>query len=211
MGDNEVKKEEFVPVDTVHIDDAMLVEQSHKGDMAATERLMVKYQKRIFNVILKICANVDDAAELTQETFVKVIENLNSFEARSSFYTWAFRIAVNLALNFYKRQLKIRFETIDAAKNGDYTQARSRLKDILRDEKEPDPAAVAENKELCELVTQSIMKLDADQRAVVVLRDIEGMSYDQIAKTLEIELGTVKSRLSRGRGNLAEIMEAITQ
>ena len=82
------------------IDDMVLIRQCREGDSASMERLILRYQNRIYNVILRICADTDDAAELTQETFVKVIENLSRFEGRSSFYTWAFRIAVNLTLNY---------------------------------------------------------------------------------------------------------------
>jgi RNA polymerase sigma-70 factor (ECF subfamily) len=84
------------------------------------------------------------------------------------------------------------------------------LKEFLTDDSLPDPAVVIENKELCRIVIKALMKLDDAQRAVVVLRDIEGMNYAQIAETLDIELGTVRSRLSRARTNLREIMEAVS-
>ena len=194
--------------ENINIDDAVLVEQWRQGDSEAAERLILKYQNRIYNVILKICANADDAAELTQETFVKVIENIDKFEGRSGFYTWAFRIAVNLTLNYCQRSGRLGLKSLDAEDDG---QARQQLKEFLNDDSSPDPAAVAANKELCEIVRASLMKLNDAQRTVVVLRDIEGMNYAQIAEVLDIELGTVRSRLSRARSNLREIMEAILQ
>ena len=90
-------------------------------------------------------------------------------------------------------------------------QAGQALKQFLSDDSSPDPAVVAANKELCELVVKALMNLDDAQRAVVVLRDIECMNYAQIAKVLGIELGTVKSRLSRARSNLREILETVLQ
>jgi len=195
----------------ISIDDAVLVEQCRQGDSAAMERLIIKYQNRIYNVILKICANIDDAAELTQETFVKVIENIAEFEGRSSFYTWAFRIAVNLTLNYCQRSGRIGFRSLDTEDNEHNGQARRQLKEFLSDDSSPDPAAVAANKELCEIAIKSLMKLDDEQRAVVVLRDIEGMNYAEIANVLGVELGTVKSRLSRARSNLREILEIMLQ
>ena len=160
----------------------------------------------------KICANNDDAAELTQETFVKVIENIAKFQAKSSFYTWVFRIAVNLTLNYCKRSVKLGLKSLDAAPdNRADANARAMLKDFIADESCPDPAGIAENKELHELVIKALMKLEDNQRAVVILRDIEAMNYAQIAQVLDIELGTVKSRLSRARDNLREIFEAISQ
>jgi RNA polymerase sigma-70 factor (ECF subfamily) len=191
----------------INIDDAVLVEQCRGGDSAAMERLILKYQNRIYNVILRICANADDAAELTQDTFVKVIENIDKFEGRSGFYTWAFRIAVNLTLNYCRRNARL--SCLDEQCDEHSSGARQVMKDFLSDNNSPDPAAVAANKELCRLAVKSLMKLDDAQRAVIVLRDIEGMNYAQIAKVLGVELGTVKSRLSRARSNLREILETV--
>ena len=198
-------------VENINIDDVVLVEQCRRGDIAAMERLILKYQNRIYNVILKICANADDAAELTQETFVKVIENIDKFEGRSGFYTWAFRIAVNLTLNYCKRSIKLGLKSLDTEDDEHSREARGMLKDFLYDDSSPDPVMVAQNKELCGIIIKSLMKLDDAQRAVVILRDIEGMNYAQIAKVLGVELGTVKSRLSRARSNLREILEAVSQ
>ena len=195
-------------VESISIDDGVLVHQCTQGDSAAMERLILKYQNRIYNVILKICANIDDAAELTQDTFVKVIENIDKFQGKSSFYTWAFRIAVNLTLNYCKRNAKLVFRSLDAEQDPD-SQAPMMLKEFLTDDSFPDPAVVAQNSELCRLIQDALLKLDDEQRIVVVLRDIEGMDYAQIAEVLGIELGTVKSRLSRARSNLKDIMEAV--
>jgi len=198
-------------VANINIDDAVLVERCWQGDSAAMERLILKYQNRIYNVILKICADPDDAAELTQETFVKVIENIDNFQGRSSFYTWAFRIAVNLTLNYCQRNARFGFSSLDAEQVRYNSQPGRVLKEFLSDDSSPDPVAMAENRELCEIAVESLKKLDDAQRAVVVLRDIEGMSYAQIANVLDIELGTVRSRLSRGRKKLRQILEAILQ
>ncbi len=195
----------------INVDDAVLVERCRRGDSAAMERLILKYQNRIYNVILKICANGDDAAELTQDTFVKIIQSIGKFEGKSSFYTWAFRIAVNLALNYCQRNARREFRSLDVEDDTHYSESKQVLKDFLSDDKSPDPAAVAQNNELCEMVVKSLMKLDDAQRTVVVLRDIEGMNYAQIASVLDIELGTVRSRLSRARSRLRQIMEAILE
>ena len=198
-------------VANINIDDAVLVKQCWEGDSAAIERLILKYQNRIYNVILKICTDPDDAAELTQDTFVKVIENIDNFQGRSSFYTWAFRIAVNLTLNYCRRNAKLGFSSLDAEQIRCNSQPGRILKEFLSDDSTPDPAAVAQNRELCQIAVESLEKLDDAQRAVIVLRDIEGMTYAQIANVLDIELGTVRSRLSRGRTKLKQILEAILQ
>ena len=192
----------------ISIDDSILVQQCQQGDSDAMDRLIRKYQNRIYNIILRMCANPDDAAELTQETFVKIIESIDGFQGKSSFYTWAFRIAVNLTINYCQRNVKLRLRSLDVQQDEHGEQARQQLREFLSDNSTPDPATVAQNKELCELAVKSLMKLDDDQKAVVVLRDIEGMSYAQIAEVLDIELGTVRSRLSRARNNLREILES---
>lgn len=194
---------------SISIDDSVLVEQCREGDCAAMERLILKYQNRIYNVVLKICANADDAAELTQETFVKVLENIDRFEGRSGFYTWAFRIAVNLTLNYCQRNVRLSVRSLDADDEEDCCSARSQLKQLLSNDDSPDPALVAQNRELYALAIKALMKLDDAQRAVIVLRDIEDMNYARIAKVLDVELGTVKSRLSRARNNLREILETM--
>ena len=191
------------------IDDRQLIEQCQQGHSTAIERLVLKYQNRIYNVILKICADPDDAAELTQETFVKVIENISKFEGRSSFYTWAFRIAVNLTLNYCQRNAKLAVRSLDSDEVPYDPQATHALKELLSDDKSPDPAVMAQNKEVYEIAIKALRELDEPQRAVLVLRDIEGMSYARIAEVLGIELGTVRSRLSRARTRLREILEAI--
>ena len=193
----------------ISVEDDVLVQRWRAGDTKAVERLIGKYQGRIYNLILKICANPDDAAELTQETFVKIIENIGEFESRSAFYTWVFRIAVNLTLNYRKRKTTVRFSSLDAALTSADDETKQGLASILRDEKTPDPAQIAENKELCELIQKALEKLDDEQRTIIVLRDIEGMDYAQIADVLAVELGTVKSRLSRARAALRQILEAL--
>jgi RNA polymerase sigma-70 factor (ECF subfamily) len=175
------------------------------------ERLVVKYQNRIYNVVLKICADPDDAAELTQETFVKIIQNLHKFEGRSGFYTWAFRIAVNLTLNYCQRNTRLAVRSLDAEQEKYDGQERQVLKDYLSDDSSPDAAVVVQRKELYEIATKALAKLDEAQRVVVILRDIEGMSYARIAEVLNIELGTVRSRLSRARSKLREVLEAISR
>lgn len=194
---------------SINIDDSVLVRQSQSGDTLAMERLILKYQSRIYNVILKMCGNPDDAAELTQETFVKVIESIDKFKGRSSFYTWLFRIGVNLTLNFCQRNARMAARSLDADATDHDDTARQRLGDFLSDDRAADPAMVAQSRELCDLAKTSLLKLDEPQRAVVVLRDIEGMNYAEIADVLNIELGTVRSRLSRARSNLRKILEAM--
>lgn len=193
----------------INVDEAVLVQRCQQGDSAAMERLILRYQNRIYNVILKICADPDDAAELTQETFVKIIENINRFEGRSGFYTWAFRIAVNLTLNYCRRNVKLGFRSLDAEQVQYNSDAKQLLKQFLSDDSSLEPAVMAQNREMCKIAVEALVQLDDAQRAVIVLRDIEGMDYARIAEVLDIKLGTVRSRLSRARSRLRQILEAI--
>ena len=193
----------------INIDEKLLVEKCRQGDSEATERLILRYQDRIYNVILRMCANRDDAAELMQETFVKIIENIGKFKGKSSFYTWAFRIAVNLTITYCQKNVRLGYRSMDVELGQGTEENKGALKNFLQDYSEPSPTKVAENKELCELLVMAMMRLDETQRTVIVLRDIESMSYAEIADVLKVELGTVKSRLSRARGNLKEILETI--
>ncbi|MHC4756439.1 MAG: RNA polymerase sigma factor [Planctomycetota bacterium] len=184
----------------ITVTDAIYVKRYRQGDSKAMEALVIKYQDRIYNVILKMCGNADDAAELTQEAFVKAMVNINKFEDRSGFYTWLFRIAVNLTITYCQKRAKRVLKSLDAEYNQDNNQAKVTLKNSL---------AIAQKKELCETVAKLLMKLDTNQRAVVLLRDVEGMNYAQIADVLNIKPGTVKSRINRARTALQKILNVL--
>ncbi len=143
----------------INIDDHSLVEKCRMGDSCAMETLILKYQARIFNVIYKICASFEDAAELTQDTFVKIIENLDRFQGKSSFYTWAFRIAVNLTFNHCSRHVRLAMASLDEMAD-DGEAAKTELRGLLTNPNAPDPADLTMKKELCELAQKALMKLD---------------------------------------------------
>jgi len=193
--------------ENISIADRVLVNQSRLGNTEAMEMLILRYQDRVYNTILKICGNNHDAAELTQETFVKFIEKINTFEGRSSFYTWLFRVAVNLTLNYCQRRSRQGERSLDLSTAGDNEEGKAQLGSFLADEKACDPVEAAQKKETREIVLEGLNRLDEQQRTIVVLRDIEGMNYIEIAKTLDLELGTVKSRLSRARAALKDILK----
>jgi RNA polymerase sigma-70 factor (ECF subfamily) len=188
-------------------DEQELIERCRRGDSAAIETLLLRYQDRLYNTILKITGNSDDAAELLGDTFVKLIENIGDFESRSSFYTWAFSIAVNLTISHCRRKQKVRFSSIDEQDETD-SEGKAALKEVLLDKSSPDPAALSQNAELCELTMKMLGRLSDEHRIVLVLRDIEGMDYTEVAATLGINEGTVKSRLNRARNNLRELLES---
>ncbi|MBL7215400.1 MAG: sigma-70 family RNA polymerase sigma factor [Phycisphaerae bacterium] len=194
--------------DNISLDDETLVRQCQHGDPEAMSCLIVKYQDRIYNTILKICSNRDDAAELTQDTFVKVLESIQTFRGKSSFYTWLFRVAVNLTINHCRRRFKLSPVSLDAT-NENLEKQSQRLASILADSEKNDPALMAQNKELIQRILDSIGQLPEEYRLILILRDIEQMSYADIADVLELEYGTVKSRLSRARVALRNLWETV--
>ncbi len=193
----------------ITVTDTTLVKRYSQGDSDAMETLILRYHDRIYNLILKMCTNADDAAELTQEAFVKVMDNINNFEGRSGFYTWLFRIAINLTISYCQNRIRHEFISLDAEHTGYNDYAKVTLKEFLCDKDSHDPSAIAQNKELCQIIINLLMKLNTGQRAVILLRNTEGMSYAQIANILNIKLGTVKSRISRARTALREVIDVL--
>lgn len=182
------------------LDEKTLVQQCKRGDGQAMAALIEQYQDRLYNILLRICGNPDDAMELVQDTFVKAIENIGEFRNESSLYTWLFRIGVNLALNFCRRRNTVPLGSLDE---------RLDAAAAVMDKNSPDPSQLAQRKEIVDLLLSALARLDDDHRVIIVLRDIEQMSYEQIAQTLDCELGTVKSRLSRARAQLRQMLEPV--
>ncbi|MFI4911405.1 MAG: RNA polymerase sigma factor [Sedimentisphaeraceae bacterium JB056] len=183
------------------------MQRYRNGDTEAISILISRYQNRLYNTILKMCHNHEDALELTQDSFVKVIESIDKFEGKSSFYTYLFRVGVNLTINFCNRRKKIGFTTIDGDKND--TGGKVLLKDYLVDGSIDDPADIVANQEAVEILRECISELEDKYRTILVLRDIEQMSYEQIAEVLTLEIGTVKSRLFRARAMLKDKLTAV--
>lgn len=166
--------------------------------------LVARYQDRLFNTCWRICGNLEDARDITQDAFLKAYERLDSFKAESSFYTWLYRIAVNLALSFRRGSSRRRHVSLDAISEG--TQAAG-LTNRAEWQAQPDPGARASSAETMRQLARALHELDDDFRAVVVLRDVEGFDYHEISEILEVPRGTVKSRLHRAREQLRLALE----
>jgi len=181
------------------IPEARLMELARNGDRDAMGTLLESYRQRLFNVCLRMVGSRDDAAELTQDAMVKIVQHLNTYNGASAFSTWIIRIAMNLSISHLRKQKLRQAASLEAcapAANGE--QSRS-LRDRLADHAEPGPAHRVQQRELVEHLYGTLARLDEDLRAVLVLRDIDQMDYQQIASVLDIPVGTVKSRLFRAR------------
>ena len=187
------------------LDDALLVEQSKRGDREAFDRLVIKYQDRIFNLIYRRLGDYDRALDVAQEVFFKAYRALQSFKGRSKFYTWLFRIAINTAASAgRKRSVEKRLVSIHGNPNpGD----SGRIMQIADDA--PEPSKMAEISEEEQIVQEAIASLEAEYQEVILLRDIEGFSYEEVALMLECPLGSVKSRLHRARCKLRDKLKGI--
>ncbi len=182
----------------IPLEEAELVEKVKAGQTEAYEELVRKYQDRVFNTCWRISGHLEDARDLTQEAFLKALEGIAKFRHESGFYTWIFRVAVNLALSHRRKSARRQTVSLDSGGSEDGTQAQSLARQV-RATSDNDPAKAASEAELQGVVAQALQRLDEDHRAVVVLRDIEGFDYREIGAILEIPPGTVKSRLFRAR------------
>jgi RNA polymerase sigma factor (sigma-70 family) len=193
----EASPSEPAPLPLADQADDLLVRASLAGDLEAYDELVRRYQQRVYTTIYNMTANHEDANDLVQEAFIRGFQALNSFKGDSSFYTWVYRIAVNKTLNFLKSR-----------KN---KQAMS-LNDLdLNAENDPDLVAlVSENtprrdlalSELQEKLNEALLKLSEPHRMVVVLHDVQGVSHEEIARMLDCNIGTVRSRLFYARQQL---------
>ena len=174
-----------------------LLERAKEGDADAFRLLVIRYQDRVYSMILRMVTNADDAQDLTQEVFLTVCSKIASFRGRSQFYTWLYRVAANKSLSHLRKRKTSR-----------------EVPDPVESTHRPDthgdaPSARLEKGERAVRVERALARLEPDMRAVVILRDIEDMSYDRIADVLGIREGTVKSRLHRGRETLREMLKEL--
>lgn len=187
--------------------EAELVLRAQAGQVEAFGQLVLAHQDRLYNVVYKLCSKPEVAEDLAQEAFLKAFEKLDKFRGGSRFYTWLFRIATNLALSYRRRLVRVKFHSLQARTGAD-KEPNASLADIrtaeLAKSRNPGPEAVAIAREDALKVHQALDELDEEFRTVVILRDTEDMSYDEISEILEIPHGTVKSRLHRARKILKE-------
>lgn len=181
--------------------DAQLMSAARDGDRSAFGQIVVRHQDRLFTAILRMVGDYDEARELAQEAFTRALMKLDSFRGDAQPYTWLFRIAMNLAISRLRKDGRRRVFSIDAGRNGragDEVQA-SGLLDRASVARSQSPADVVERREEHEQVLAALGRLDAEYRAILVMRDVEGFDYQQMADVLSLPLGTLKSRLFRAR------------
>jgi RNA polymerase sigma-70 factor (ECF subfamily) len=167
-----------------------VVRKVQAGDVAAFDRLILKYRERVYSVIYNLCANREDAADLTQGTFIKAFQSINRFQGQASFFTWLYRIGVNATLTHLRKNRLRTFFSFERIIEEDKS---SEVLDALTDKTGADRELFV--KELQEKLNEALQKLSINHRMVVTLFEIDGLSHNEIAEIMGCSVGTVRSRL----------------
>jgi RNA polymerase sigma factor (sigma-70 family) len=192
------------------LDDAqlvsLLVRRCIAGDAAAWEEIVQRYHRRIYNICYRFAGSGDDAQDLTQEVFIKMYRTLNSYDVeRGAFMTWVTTMTRNLLVDHFRKTKQDRVtDSLDAAPS-EHEDSMA-LSDKIQDKGAP-PDARVESRETGETVHKALQKLSPELREAVILRDLQDMDYREIATVLRVPEGTVKSRINRGRAELARLLQ----
>jgi RNA polymerase sigma-70 factor (ECF subfamily) len=189
--------ETTAPEPPAPVEELQLVTRARQGDLKAYDELVQRYQQRIYATIYHMTSNHEDANDLAQESFIKAFQALKSFKGGSSFYTWLYRIAVNKTINFLKqRKNRTHMSLNDLDFNAEHDP------DLVALISDQTPRRASGLKELQEKLNEALLKLSEPHRLVVVLHDVQGQSHEEIAKIMDCNIGTVRSRLFYARQQL---------
>ena len=185
---------------------AMLVRRCIAGDAAAWEEIVQNYHRRIYNICYRFAGSADDAQDLTQEVFIKIYRTLSSYDTnKGAFATWITTITRNLLVDHFRKTKQDRMtDSLDAAPS-DHEDAQP-LSDRIEDKSAP-PDSHVRSREVGDTVHAALAKLSPELREAVILRDLQDMDYREIATALRVPEGTVKSRINRGRAELARLLQ----
>ena len=174
-----------------------LIRKAKQGDMHAFEELILKHEKIVYNVALRMMNHGEDAKDISQEVFLKAYRSLSNFDERSAFSTWLYRITYNTCIDdMRKRKGKQSYSLEEELENEEGSMQRQ-----IADEGDTPEESLLREEQKSEIL-QALDNLSAEHKAAIILRDVKGLSYEEIAEILELSLGTVKSRISRGRNQL---------
>lgn len=177
-----------------------LILEIQKGNKEAFEGLVSKYQNKIYTLCYRYTGNYEDARDLAQEVFIKVYRNIGKFERRSSFSTWIYQIAGNTCKDYLRKNKNKSEFSLDEEV---FNNGEAFTPQVLKDENTPD--LQYEEKEKLSILKEAIKNLNPEYKVVIILREFQNLSYEEIAKETNTSIGTVKSRLSRGRNVLKNI------
>jgi RNA polymerase sigma-70 factor, ECF subfamily len=185
---------------------ALLVRRCISGDAVAWEEIVQRYHRRIYNICYRFAGSNNDADDLTQEVFIKMYRTLNSYDVdRGAFMTWVTTVTRNLLVDHFRKTRQERMTDSLDTTSSDHEDAMA-LSERIRD-RGPAPDARVQTREAKEAVHQALQKLSPELREAVILRDLQDMDYREIATALRVPEGTVKSRINRGRAELARLLQ----
>ncbi len=183
--------------------DQLLVERAQQGDRRAFDLLVLKYQQKIVKLVMRYVRDPTEALDVSQEAFVKAYRALPGFRGESAFYTWLYRIAINTAKNYLVALQRKPVEYDLDAQDPEYSERNAQLRD------EETPEGIAMQEQLRETVELAIAALPEELRTAIVLREIEGLSYEEIAAAMDCPVGTVRSRIFRAREAIDEAIKPL--
>ena len=182
----------------MNTDDRRLISECLAGNVPAFGVLVRRYQDRLFNAVLRVVDNAEDAADVVQDAFLNAYQSLNSFKGDSEFFTWLYRIAFNAAISLRrKRKAVLSFDGMGDDKTNEPVDPSEYGR----------PGTALERSEEDSIVLGALERLSVEHRLVLVLKDMEGRKYEEIAEVLDVPIGTVRSRLHRARLELRELLE----
>jgi len=193
------------PPGVANAGDADLIRRAQGGDSDAFGQLVVKYQDLVYNVVYRMLGNAADAADIAQEAFVKGWRALGSFEGRAQFGTWIYRIAINCCISDRRGAKRRKATSLSSSGGGDDGEEGGGRLDVA--DEGPEPGERVVESENVRLVQDAIGSLEHEFRTMIVLRDLEGRPYEEIAEVLDVPVGTVRSRLHRARQALKDALK----
>ncbi|MBO0778817.1 MAG: sigma-70 family RNA polymerase sigma factor [Ktedonobacteraceae bacterium] len=183
-------------------EEEQLVARSQRGDVSAFNHLVQHYQQIVYRTVYRILGNPDVAADITQDTFFAAFRNIQSFRGGTPLRPWLLRIGSNLACDHWRRVQRHPSESLDSLEDEDEPHQAGLLGSLATTASTSDPEECLLSRELQDLLQRGLQQLSLDQRTAVILCDIEGLSYDEVATATRTTLGTVRSRIARGRARL---------
>ncbi|MBI4850226.1 MAG: sigma-70 family RNA polymerase sigma factor [Acidobacteria bacterium] len=194
-----------VSAEIIAAEDAALLARLQAGERYAFEELVNKYNTSVYNLALRLSNDREDARDATQDTFLKVYNNISKFRGDSQLRTWIYRITVNQVANqqrWWRRRRREKTVSLDINDPNETSVSQKLASSGLT----PEQQALAAEKR--RMIATALEKIKFDFRVAVILRDIEGLSYEEIAETLEVSVGTIKSRIARGREELRDLLRS---
>lgn len=180
-------------------DENLLIKKAKAGDLDAYEQIIKTYEKKVFNLVYRIMKSQEEIEDIAQEVFIKIYKNLKNFKEESSLYTWIYKITVNVCIDVRKKKRKV----ISIDEKIDLGDSETTIQ--IEDKEKP----LEEQVEVLDMrrrLNQCINQLPESHRIIIILRDIKGLSYQEIAEILDINIGTVKSKINRARVALKELV-----